>query len=384
MKGFRRLISTAFAMLLVLTTISFAEIENTIDLGIEAKSAILMEASTGEILYEMNSHEKLPPASITKVMTLLLIMEALDAGKISLDETVVCSEYAASMGGSQVYLEAGEQMSVHDLLKAIAVASGNDASVAMAEHISGSEQAFVNAMNERAQQLGMNNTHFVNSNGLDEDNHYTSAYDVALMSRELLKYPKIHDYLTIWIDSLRDGEFELVNTNNLIHYYKGANGIKTGSTNKALFCVSASAERDGMTLIAVIMGSPTSQKRFAGASKLLDHGFANYAVLEGVNKGEVIGTVDVLKGVKKNVEVVASEKTNVLVKKDKKGELRKEIDMADNVMAPVDKGQKVGVIKFYVGDENVNTVDLITTESIKKDSITGILSRLIKVWINAK
>ncbi len=383
MKNYCKVISLICAMILIFMGSNYALSENVIDLEIEAKSAILIEASTGKVLYEMNSHEKLPPASVTKVMTLLLIMEALETGKININDTVVCSDYAASMGGSQVYLESGEQMTVHEMLKAITLASGNDASVAMAEHICGSEQAFVKVMNERALELGMKDTNFINSNGLDDDNHYTTAHDIALMSKELLKYPMIHEYFLTWMDSLREGEFELVNTNSLIRNYRGANGIKTGSTDKALFCLSASAKRDDMSLIAVIMAAPTSKSRFNGASRLLDYGFANYAILQGTKKGEVIGTVEVLKGKKENIEVIAADDINILVKKDMKDKVKKEVNIVGNVIAPIDKGQKTGEIVYYVEDEKINTVDLVTTESVGRDSLGGMMFRLMKTWLNA-
>ena len=259
---------------------------------INAKSGILMEASTGEVLYEQNANERLQIASVTKVMTMLLIMEAIDSGKISLDDMVTTSEYAASMGGSQVFLEAGEQMSVNDMLKAIAVASGNDAAVAMAEFISGSEGAFVEKMNKRASELGCENTHFINCNGLDETpEHYSSARDVARISQELLKHTKIFDYTTIWMDSLRNGSFGLSNTNKLIRFYNGANGLKTGSTSTAKYCLSATALRDGMQLIAVIICAPSTKDRFSSASALLDYGFANYEVAssEGTDCAKGVG-----------------------------------------------------------------------------------------------
>ncbi|MDO5311127.1 MAG: D-alanyl-D-alanine carboxypeptidase family protein, partial [Clostridia bacterium] len=274
--------------LLFSSTAAYAELSAAADAKtsaqlINAKSGILMEASTGEVLYEQNADERLPIASVTKTMTMLLIMEALDEGKISLNDTVTVSEYAASMGGSQVFLEVGEQMSADDMLKAIAVASGNDAAVAMAEFISGSEGAFVEKMNKRAAELGCTNTHFINCNGLDEtEEHYSTARDVALISRALISHKKIFDYTTIWMDSLRGGSFGLSNTNKLIRFYKGANGLKTGSTSTAKYCLSATAERDGMQLIAVIIAAPTTADRFSSASALLDFGFANFdAVGEG-------------------------------------------------------------------------------------------------------
>ncbi|MBZ4646822.1 MAG: D-alanyl-D-alanine carboxypeptidase [Clostridia bacterium] len=384
MKRLFKLISLVCVILLLFNYSAFAKAEPANDLNIQAKSAVLMEASTGKILYEQNSHEKLPPASVTKVMTMLLIMEAIDNGKISFDDMVTSSEYAASMGGSQIYLEPGEQMSVHDMLKAIAVASGNDASVAMAEHIYGSEEAFVKAMNDKAKELGMNDTNFVNCNGLDADNHYTSAYDIALMSRELLKYPKIHDYLTIWIDSLRDGKFGLANTNKLIRFYPGANGIKTGSTGKALYCLSASAKRDGMQLIAVIMAAPNTKERFNAATKLLDYGFANYSIVSGAKKGELVGELDVLKGITNKVNLVTASDFNALIKKGQQGNIDKKVNIADNLHAPVEKGQKVGEIVFSVGGEEVGKVDVITSEAVEKVSVDKIFIKLVKHWLNAR
>lgn len=384
MKRLFKLISLVCVILLLFNYSAFAKAEPANDLNIQAKSAVLMEASTGKILYEQNSHEKLPPASVTKVMTMLLIMEAIDNGKISFDDMVTSSEYAASMGGSQIYLEPGEQMSVHDMLKAIAVASGNDASVAMAEHIYGSEEAFVKAMNDKAKELGMNDTNFVNCNGLDADNHYTSAYDIALMSRELLKHPKIHDYLTIWIDSLRDGKFGLANTNKLIRFYPGANGIKTGSTGKALYCLSASAKRDGMQLIAVIMAAPNTKERFNAATKLLDYGFANYSIVSGAKKGELVGELDVLKGITNKVNLVAASDFNALIKKGQQGNIDKKVNIADNLHAPVEKGQKVGEIVFSAGGEEVGKVDVITSEAVEKVSVDKVFIKLVKHWLNAR
>jgi D-alanyl-D-alanine carboxypeptidase (penicillin-binding protein 5/6) len=384
MKRLFKLISLVCVILLLFNYSAFAKAEPANDLNIQAKSAVLMEASTGKILYEQNSHEKLPPASVTKVMTMLLIMEAIDNGKISFDDMVTSSEYAASMGGSQIYLEPGEQMSVHDMLKAIAVASGNDASVAMAEHIYGSEEAFVKAMNDKAKELGMNDTNFVNCNGLDADNHYTSAYDIALMSRELLKHPKIHDYLTIWIDSLRDGKFGLANTNKLIRFYPGANGIKTGSTGKALYCLSASAKRDGMQLIAVIMAAPNTKERFNAATKLLDYGFANYSIVSGAKKGELVGELDVLKGITNKVNLVTASDFNALIKKGQQGNIDKNVNIADNLHAPVEKGQKVGEIVFSAGGEEVGKVDVITSEAVEKVSVDKVFIKLVKHWLNAR
>ena len=384
MKKFARFFSLIFVMLIFLNYPVAAQTDSISNLDINAKSALLIEASTGQILFEQNIHERLPPASVTKTMTLLLIMEALDSGRISLEDTVTCSDFASSMGGSQVYLAPGEQMSVHDMLKAIAVASANDASVAMAEHIYGSEEAFVKAMNDKAVELGMENTHFVNCSGLDAEGHYTSAYDIGLMSRELLKYPKIHDYLTIWTDSLRDGEFGLANTNKLIRFYEGANGIKTGSTSKALYCLSASAKRDDMQLIAVIMAAPTTRDRFDGATKLLNYGFANYSVTSGTKEGEAVGELEVLKGMENKVRLVASKDFNLLVKKGQQDNIERKVDVAENIMAPVEKGQKVGEITFTIEGEELGKVDIITAEQVQKVSINRVFIKLITLWLNAR
>ncbi len=384
MKKIMRFFSLISVMLILLNCSVAAQTNPTASLDIKAKSAILVEASTGKILFELNSHERLPPASVTKTMTLLLIMEALDSGRISLNDTVTCSEYAASMGGSQVYLAPGEQMSVHDMLKAIAVASANDASVAMAEHIYGSEEAFVKAMNDKAAELGMKDTQFMNCTGLDAEGHYSSAYDIALMSRELLKHPKVHDYLTIWIDSLRNGQFGLANTNKLIRFYEGANGIKTGSTSKALYCLAASAKRDGMQLIAVIMASPTTKDRFDGATKLLNYGFANYAIVNGTKEGEAIGELEVLKGMKNEVNLVASKDYNLLVKKGQKGNIERKVDVSEDVIAPVEKGQKVGEITFFVDGEELGKVDIVTAEAVEKVSVGRVFIKLLRQWLNAK
>ena len=289
--------------------------EGNTDLGLNAKSAILMEEATGNILYESNPDERLPIASVTKVMTMLLIMEAVDSGKISLDDMVTVSENAMSYGGSTMFLETGEQLTVNDMLKGIAVASANDGCVAMAEHLAGSESAFVDMMNEKAKELGMENTHFMNTNGLDEDDHYSSARDVAIMSRELMKHETIFNYTSIWMDTLRGGKFQLANTNKLIRFYDGANGLKTGSTSKALCCLSAAAKRNDMQLIAVVLGAPTSAERFASAKSLLDYGFANYAVNTQITAGDEVQKIAVEKGVDKEVGVVAGDSCSTLVKK---------------------------------------------------------------------
>ncbi len=384
MKKIYRFLFVLFVIvILCINTIANAD-DNLAQFDIKAKSAVLMEASTGKVLFEQNSHEKLPPASVTKVMTMLLIMEAIDSKRISYDDVVVTSEYAAGMGGSQVFLSTGEQMKVKEMLKAIAVASGNDASVAMAEHISGTEEAFVNAMNKRARELGMTNTNFINCNGLDADNHYTTAYDIALMSRELLKHHAIHEYLTIWIDALRNGEFGLANTNKLIRFYSGANGIKTGSTGKALYCLAGAAKRDGMQLIATIMAAPTSKERFYYASKLMDYGFANYTIIGGVSKSEEMGEIDVIKGMDKKVKYVAEQDFSVLIEKINKNSVQKEVNLSQNILAPVEKGQKVGEIVFKADNKELGRVNLVTDKEIPKIVVGKVFKKLISRWMNSQ
>lgn len=353
------------------------------NLSLKAKSAVLMDSSTGQILFEQNPNEKLPPASVTKIMTMLLIMEALESGGITLNDMVSTSEFAASMGGSQVFLSPGEQMSVHNMLKAIAVASGNDACVAMAEHIYGSEQAFVNAMNEKAKSLGMQNTNFLNSNGLDTENHYTTALDIAIMSRELLKHPKILEYTSIWMDTLRDGKFGLANTNKLVRFYKGANGLKTGSTSNALFCVSATAQRDNLQLISVVMGSPTSKDRFADASALLDYGFANYAMTKGVLANEFVADVEVKKGVVKTVRGITEKDFSFLISKGKKGNIEKKVEIINNVTAPIIKGQKLGELKFFMSGQEIGKVNIVANEAVLKYNFMSVFTKLLKSWINS-
>ncbi len=340
-----------------------------VDLGIDAKAAVLMEADSGKILYESNPDERLPIASVTKVMTMLLIMEAVDDGKITLDDMVTVSENAMSYGGSTMFLETGEQLSVNDMLKGIAVASANDGCVAMAEYLAGSESAFVDMMNAKAQELGMENTHFVNTNGLDADDHYSSARDVAVMSRELIKHKTIFNYTSIWMDTLRGGKFQLANTNKLIRFYDGANGLKTGSTSKALCCLSASAKRDDMQLIAVVLGAPTSALRFSSAKSLLDYGFANYAVNKIVNAGEEIDTIRVEKGVEDSVKIVAGESYSALVRKGGESGVTREVTLDENISAPLEAGQKVGVITISAGGKTLAQIDVNTANAVEKKGI---------------
>ncbi len=343
--------------------------EGNTDLGLNAKSAILMEESTGNILYESNPDERLPIASVTKVMTMLLIMEAVDSGKISLDDMVTVSENAMSYGGSTMFLETGEQLTVNDMLKGIAVASANDGCVAMAEHLAGSESAFVDMMNEKAKELGMENTHFMNTNGLDEDDHYSCARDVAIMSRELMKHETIFNYTSIWMDTLRGGKFQLANTNKLIRFYDGANGLKTGSTSKALCCLSAAAKRNDMQLIAVVLGAPTSAERFASAKSLLDYGFANYAVNTQITAGDEVQKIAVEKGVDKEVGVVAGDSCSTLVKKGQEDNITKEIKIDETITAPIEAGQKIGTMTISRDGEVIADIDLNASSAVEKKGI---------------
>ena len=331
-----------------------------------AKAVLLMEKTTGKVLYEENPHEKLEPASVTKVMTMLLTMEALDSGAITLETMVPVSAHAAGMGGSQVYMEEGEQFSVHDMLKAIAVASGNDASVAMAEYLAGSESAFVEKMNARAAELGMNDTVFQNCTGLPAEGHHTSAYDIALMSRDLiLNHPDIRTYTTIWMDTLRDGAFQLSNTNKLIRFYDGATGLKTGSTDAALYCISATAEKEGMELIAVVLGSPTSADRFETAKATLTYGFANYALVTAA-PSEPINPVEVVLGRETQVQPVLAESAQLLLPKGDAGKITTTVDLAESVQAPVEAGQELGTLTVLVDGQERTKLTLVAETSVDR------------------
>lgn len=366
---------------------AMAEPESQVDADVSAQlvtseAAILMEAGSGQVLYEYNADARLPIASVTKTMTMLLIMEALDSGKIQLTDMVSTSEYAASMGGSQVFLEPGEQMSVDDMLKAIAVASGNDAAVAMAEFISGTESAFVEKMNKRVQELGAQNTHFINCNGLDETSeHYSTARDVALISCELLKHEKIQDYLTIWMDTLRDGKFQLANTNKLIRYYSGANGIKTGSTSVAKYCLSASAKRDNMQLVAVVLAAPTTAERFGSATKLLDYGFANYSVVDNSILSEPLAPVKVIGGTGELAEVEVKGPVNFIVKKGNQSKVEKEINVQSEVKAPVSVGQSVGEIIFTIDGVEVARREVVTKTDTPRITTIKMFFKVLNEWL---
>lgn len=352
------------------------------DTLVNAKSAILVEAETGRVLYEYNPDEKLPPASVTKIMTMLLVMEAIDRGEITYDTIVTASERAKSMGGSTIFLDAGEQMTVNDLLKGIAVASGNDACVAIAEHLSGSVEAFVEVMNNRAAELGMENTHFVTCNGLDDNNHYTTARDITLMSRELMRHKDIFKYTTIWMDSLRDGKFQLANTNKLVRYYSGATGLKTGSTSKAGNCISATAERDGMKLCAVILGSPNSKARFASASNLLNYGFDNFTSV-GLSAGEALGETSVRKGESAAVRGVAANGCMCVVEKVNASKVEKAVSLLPTVSAPVKKGDKIGSMTLSLDGEVIASSDIVAERDVGKISFTRMYLNILKKWSSA-
>ena len=359
-----------------------------VELEVNGKSALLMDVQTGTVLYEHNPHERLSPASVTKIMTMLLIMEAVDEGKIALEDMVTASEAAAAKGGSQIYLKVGETMSVSDMLKSIAVSSANDCACAMAEHIAGSEAAFVDRMNSRAKELGMNDTHFVNCTGLDDspeaENHKTSAQDIAIMSRQLLKYhPKIRDFTTIWMDTVRNGAFGLSNTNKMIRFYSGATGLKTGFTSGAGYCLSATAKRDGLELIAVVMGCESSQLRTAACKSMLDYGFANFAYVEP-DLTEESTLVSVKLGKEREVAAQLGGDTGLLIDKGKKNTVTTEVTLEESVTAPVEKGQKLGKLTIRSGEEILAEVPLVAGEAVERLSWGDIFIKCLKQAAMAK
>lgn len=353
----------------VLIFCAFSQTVSAAQPEVAAPSAVLMEASTGTVLYEKESHERLAPASVTKIMTLLLVMEALDSGRITWEDTVTASETAAAKGGSQVYLEAGEQMTMDEMLKSVVVSSANDCATALAEHIAGSEQAFVSMMNERAAELGMEDTHFVNCTGLDDSveagDHLTSAYDIAIMSRELLKHEDIRKYTTIWMDTVRNGEFGLSNTNKLVRFYEGTTGLKTGYTSTAGHCLSASAERDGVEFIAVVLNCASSGDRFQSARQLLDHGFANYALADPVGQTE-LDPVPVILGTAKEVVPVPADPSPILIDKAKKSGITTQVELAEEVRAPVEEGQRLGTLTVCSDGVPMASIPLIAEEPVER------------------
>lgn len=363
----------------------FSTVETSVNeptnLELVAESAILIEQSSGKILYEKNSHEQLRPASVTKVMSILLIMEALDSGKISLTDKVPCSEKASKMGGSQIWLDPRETLTVDEMLRAICIASANDCTVAMAEYLTGSEEAFVEKMNEKAKELGMNDTTFKNCHGLDVDGHLTSSNDIALMSKELLsKHSSVTKYTSTWMDTLRDGKSQLVNTNKLIRNYKGITGLKTGSTSLALYNLSASATRDNLSLIAVVMKAPTPKDRFADAQKLLDYGFNNYSYTKFATKNDIVKSIDVTKGVKTSINIVYETDSGCLLEKNSNKNIEQIVTIPDNVFAPIQKGQKIGEISYVLNGETLSLVSVVADEDVKKINLSSMFERIFFSW----
>lgn len=363
------------------TAVAVAESGGTVleqKLDIKAKSVILMEVNTGKILYEDNPNEILPPASITKVMSLLLVIEALERGDFDLETVVCASEHACSMGGSQIWLEPNESMTVDDLLKAAVIVSANDATVALGELVAGSEEGFVALMNKRAKELGMTNTTFKNASGLDHEGHLTTAHDIAVMSSELIKHDLIKNYTTVWMDTLRDGQSELTNTNKLVRFYNGTTGLKTGTTSGSGYCLSATAERDSLELVAVVMGADTTSDRFEGAKKLLDFGFSNFAFKEITADIEKDFKVNVENGVKDKVLVKSDGSFGVLLKKSDSKEITQKTVINKNIKAPIKKGDKIGIIKIYSGDEMLGEIKLLSAENVEKLTYFKVLFRVFK------
>ena len=368
-------------------TLSAVPTAQATELGVPGKSAVLMELATGRVLYEKNAHEALAPASVTKVMTMLLIMEAVDSGCIGWTDTVTTSETAAAKGGSQIYLKAGETMTVTDMIKSIAVSSANDCACAMAEHIAGSESAFVERMNARAKELGMNDTHFVNCTGLDDSeeakNHRTSAHDIAVMSRQLLlHHPEIKKFTTIWMDSVRGGAFGLSNTNKMIRFYDGATGLKTGFTSGAGYCLSASALRDGMELVAVVMGAESSQIRFQACKTMLDYGFANYAIIcpDLCDAGDVPVTL----GRANSVRPKLGEEASLLIDKGQKNTVITDIRLEPSIPAPVSQGQRIGTMQIKAGEQILKEIPLVAAEGVERLSFAEIFVRVLHQAAMAK
>lgn len=359
------------------------------DLKINAKSAILVDVNTGEIIYKLNENDRLPPASISKIMTMLIGMEAIDSGKIKLTDQVIVSEHASKTGGSTVFLETGETQSVENLFRAITIRSANDAAVALAEYIAGSEDIFVKLMNQRSKILGMKNTNFSNASGLPNKEHYTSAYDVSLMSRELLKHGKTQEWLTTYILDMMVGRKKtstqtMVNTNRLIKEYNGATGIKTGSTNEAGYCLSASAKRGNLELIAVIMGADTSKVRFDEAKRMLDYGFANYDSITIGKKGDIIATLPVEKGRLQEVDLMLAEDSYVLLPKGEKGNFDKEVNLPESISAPILSGDEVGTLLISLNGKEIDKIKLVSKSNVEKANIINMLNRTIKSYLSGR
>lgn len=355
----------------------------TTSLSLNVGSAVLIEQNSGQVLYNQNMHEKLRPASVTKVMTILLIMKAIDSGKLSYTDKIPCSEKAAGMGGSQIWLDVREELTVDEMLKAICVVSANDCTVAMAEYLAGSEEAFVNQMNAKAKELGMNDTTFKNCHGIDEDGHVTSAYDIALMSRELLtKHPSITKYTTIYMDSLRDGKSSLVNTNKLVRNYKGATGLKTGSTSVALYNLSASATRNDLSLIAVIMKAPTSPIRFAEAQKLLDYGFNNFEYKKLANENDLIKEISVDKGIENSVNAILENDSGVLIQKGQNKDIVQSVQLTDSINAPVYAGQVLGNVTYSLNGNEIGKVNIVAEKSVGNNTAFNMIEHVFFNWLS--
>ncbi len=380
----KRLISVLLCIVMIVPLCITASAEDEMPIEVKAKAAVLMDQTTGKVLMKMNEHEKIYPASVTKIMSLLLVMEALDSNKIRLTDIVTTSPVAASKGGSQIWLKEGETMSVDELLRATAVYSANDACTALGEYIAGSDEAFVVMMNERAAQLGMKNTHFENCTGLDDDseNHLTTAYDIALMSRELMKHEIIKEYTTIWMDSLRDGKTELVNTNKLIRFYNGATGLKTGTTNKAGCCVSATATRDGTSLIAVVMGSANSSDRFEGAKAMLNWGFANYSSLTPQIDKNLIADVNIVMGEERKITPQIPPAMSVLIPRGRENDIVQEVELAAEVEAPVESNQTLGTVTVSLDGEVLGKYNLTSPHYVDRLSFKTVFCRLLAVLCN--
>ncbi|MBQ7132998.1 MAG: D-alanyl-D-alanine carboxypeptidase [Ruminococcus sp.] len=376
----KRLVSVILSVLLVVPMCAISVFALSED-EISSPSAVLMEPSSKKILFEKNPHEERACASITKVMTLLIVMEAIEEGVIGYDDVVTTSEHAKSMGGSDIWLEVGEQMTVDEMIKATAVASANDAAVALAEHLCGTEDEFVARMNERAKELGMEHTVFKNCNGLDEEGHLTCAYDVALMSCELMKHEKIFDYTTIWLDTLRGGETQIVNTNKLLKSYDGITGLKTGTTGDAGSCISATAKRNDMSLCAVVLGAVTGTERFKDAAVLLDYGFANYEVLKFDATENKLSTIEVKNGMQKQVKLECSGATDMVVTKGSGEKIEQTITLSESIDAPVKKGTKVGTLTYALDSNEVASFDILTTEEVEKMSFSAVLAELFSALI---
>lgn len=374
----KRWLSLILAVVLLLGGLPLAKAEG---LEVAAPSAILMDAATGTVLYEKNAKERLAPASVTKVMTLLLIMEALDNGQLAWDDTVVTSDTAAAKGGSQIYLESGERMSVEEMLKSVVVSSANDCATALAEHIAGSEAAFVEKMNNRAAELGMTDTHFVNCTGLDDDanaaEHLTTAYDIALMSRALLQHEKIKDYTTIWMDTVRDGRFGLSNTNKLVRFYDGTTGLKTGYTSAAGHCLAASAKRDGIELIAVVLHCSSSTERFESAKALLNYGFANYALVSAQTP-EPLPTVEVKLGKQKLLSPVLQSAAPILIPKSQQSSVTKTVNIEESVSAPIEAGQQLGTLTLRAGEQLLAEIPIVAPCGVEKLGLWELTAELLR------